>query len=134
MDILSDLLNNLDGAAEKTDSALAYMMKAIGNSKDLTDNLDNTCSRLQNDIGKIIDNLSDSKKSEMYNKFVNLIKNDPVDVANFLSTPVETVESAVYGTDKNGSQLTYGSKMAPFHSSNFCFNNSNKKDTTDPTG
>jgi len=121
MDILSDLLNNLDGAAEKTDSALAYMMKAIGNSKDLTDNLDNTCSRLQNDIGKIIDNLSDSKKSEMYNKFVNLIKNDPVDVANFLSTPVETVESAVYGTDKNGSQLTYGSKMAPFYSVLACW-------------
>jgi len=121
MDILSDLLNGLDGAAEKTDSALASMMKALGNTKDLTDNLDNTCSKLQDDISKIIDNLSDSKKSEMYNKFVNLIKNDPADVANFLSTPVETVESGVYGTDKNGSQLTYGSKMAPFYTVLACW-------------
>ncbi|KAG4100422.1 hypothetical protein H8356DRAFT_1661304 [Neocallimastix lanati (nom. inval.)] len=121
LDSISDLLTGLNEVAQKTDSALASMMKAIGNTKDLTNNLDHVSSKLQKDIDRIIDNLSGSKKSELYDKFVNLMENDPVEVAEFLSNPVKTNEIDIYGKDLAGEKLSYGTKMAPFYTVLACW-------------
>ncbi|KAG4083214.1 YhgE/Pip C-terminal do [Neocallimastix lanati (nom. inval.)] len=114
MAMMSGLLNEMDGTTTNADASLASLMKALGNTKDLTNNLEDVCSNLQNDIVKIIDSLGESKTREIFDKVVNLIQNDPVDVANFFSKPVEAEENDIYGRDKYGNQLSYGSKMAPF--------------------
>jgi len=121
MDIISDLFSDLDGASKNVDSALANLMKILRNAKDLTENMDSTCTKLESDIGKFIDSLSDPKKSDLFNKFVNVIQNDPMDLANFLSTPVQANKIDMYGLDKNGSQLSYGSKMTPFFTTLSCW-------------
>eukprot|EP00833_Pecoramyces_ruminatium_P015264 jgi/Orpsp1_1/1189296/evm.model.d7180000070940.1 len=121
MGIISDLFSDLDDASKNVDSALASLMKILGNTKDLTENMDNVCTKLENDIGKVIDDLSDPQKSDLFNKFVNLIQNDPMDLANFLSTPVQANKIDMYGLDKNGSQLSYGSKMTPFFTTLSCW-------------
>ncbi|ORX51100.1 hypothetical protein BCR36DRAFT_583160 [Piromyces finnis] len=115
MDSINELLSGVSKATGKTDKALDSMIKALGNTKDLTDNMDNVFSKLQDEIDKIVDSLSGEKESEMYDKFVNLIENDPVEVANFLSTPVKTNEIDLYDIN------TYGSKMAPFYTILACW-------------
>jgi len=114
MQMMSGLLDGLDGTTNNADASLGSLMKALGNTKDLTNNLEGVCSNLQNDIVKIIDSLNESKTREMFDKVTNLIQNDPMDVANFFSKPVEAQEDDIYGSDKDGNQLSYGSKMAPF--------------------
>ncbi|OUM64286.1 hypothetical protein PIROE2DRAFT_8967 [Piromyces sp. E2] len=115
MDSMNELMSGVNKATEKTDKALESMIKAMGNTKDLTDNVDNVFGNLQNEIDRIIGTLSGKKESELYDKFVNLLSNDPVDVANFLSTPVKTNEIGIYTIN------TYGSKMAPFYTVLACW-------------
>jgi len=121
MEIMSDLFSDLDGATKDVDSALASLLKILGNTKDLSEDIDSACTKLEKDIGKVIDSLSDPQKSDLFNKFINLIQNDPMDLANFLSTPVQTNKIDMYGLDKNGSQLSYGSKMTPFFTTLSCW-------------
>jgi len=121
MDIISDLFSDIDGATKNADTALASLMKILGNTRDLTENINNSCTKLENDIGKVIDSLSDPEHSDLFNKMVNLIQNDPMDLANFLSTPVQANKTDMYGLDKNGSQLSYGSKMTPFFTTLSCW-------------
>jgi len=109
MNSVNGLITDLNKAAGKSDKALDSMLKALGNTKDLTDNIDVILQSIQKDIDKMIQSLQGEKESELYNKFVNLMENDPVEVANFLSTPVKTREIDLYKIN------TYGSKMAPFY-------------------
>jgi len=109
MNSIDKLMSGLSKANKKTDKALNSMKGAINDSKDLTNNIDVILEKLTSEIDKVIDILSGEKESEMYDKFVNLLENDPVEVANFLSTPVKTNEIDIYDIN------TYGSKMAPFY-------------------
>jgi len=103
------LMSGLSKANKKTDKALNSMKGAINDSKDLTNNVDVILDKLILEIDKIINLISGEKESEMYDKFVNLLEKDPVEVANFLTTPVKTNEIDLYNIN------TYGSKMAPFY-------------------
>jgi putative membrane protein len=109
MDSVNELMAGINQATSKTDKALDSMIKAMGNTKDLTDNVDVVFKRLQSEIDKIVDTLSGKKEGELYDKFVNLMESDPVEVANFISNPVKTNEIDLYYIN------TYGSKMAPFY-------------------
>jgi len=118
---ISSLLTGVNNLAQKSDTALSDVINALDNTKELTDNLNNICSKIQKEIDKIIEILQDSKKNELYDKIVNIMKNSPEDVADFLSTPVKTNEIAIYGTDSKGKPLTYGSKLSPFYSILACW-------------
>jgi len=118
---ISSLLTGVSTIAQKSDSALSGVIKALDNTKEITDNLNNISSKLQKEIDKIIEILQDSKKNEFYDKIVNIMKNNPEDVADFLSTPVKTNEIAIYGTDSKGKPLAYGSKLSPFYSILACW-------------
>jgi len=109
MNSIDKLMSGLSKANKKTDKALNSMKGAINDSKDLTNNVDVILDKLILEIDKIINLISGEKESEMYDKFVNLLEKDPVEVANFLTTPVKTNEIDLYNIN------TYGSKMAPFY-------------------
>ncbi|OUM59528.1 hypothetical protein PIROE2DRAFT_69843 [Piromyces sp. E2] len=118
---ISSLLTGVNNVAQKSDSALSGVIKALDNTKELTDNLNNIGSKIQKEIDKIIEILQDSKKNELYDKIINIMKNNPKDVADFLSKPVKTNEIAIYGTDSKGQPLAYGSKLSPFYSILACW-------------
>jgi len=118
---ISSLLTGVNNIAQESDSALSDVIKALDNTKELTDNLNNINSKLQKEIDKIIEILQDSKNNELYDKIVNIMKNSPEDVADFLSTPVKTNEIPIYGTDSKGEPLAYGSKLSPFYSILACW-------------
>eukprot|EP00833_Pecoramyces_ruminatium_P010250 jgi/Orpsp1_1/1184282/evm.model.c7180000088908.1 len=118
---ISSLLTGVNKIAQKSDSALSGVIKALDNSKELTDHLNSINSKLQKEIDKIIEILQDSKENELYDKIMNIMKNKPEDVADFLSTPVKTNEVDIYGTDSKGEPLAYGSKLSPFYSILACW-------------
>ncbi|KAG4083153.1 hypothetical protein H8356DRAFT_1437174 [Neocallimastix lanati (nom. inval.)] len=121
LNTMSSLLTGVNTIAQKSDSALSGVIKALDNTKELTDSLNSISSKLQKEIDKIIEILEDSKKNELYDKITNIMKNSPEDVADFLSTPVKTNEIAIYGTDSKGEPLAYGSKLSPFYSILACW-------------
>lgn len=109
MNNVTNLVSNLNSSLGKSDSAMENMIKALNNTEELTNNLDTILVGLQGDIDKIIATLGGTKESELYLKIVNLLQNSPNDIADFISTPVETNEIDIYEIE------SYGSKMAPFY-------------------
>jgi putative membrane protein len=121
MNVMTNLLTGVNDVAQKSDTALASVMKALDNTKELTDNLKHIGDKLQKEVDNIIESLEDSKKNDLYDKLSNIMKNNPEDVADFLSTPVKTKEISVFGTDAKGEALSYGSKLCPFYTILACW-------------
>lgn len=115
MSNVTNLVSSLNVSLGKTDSAMVHMISALDNTRQLTDNIDIVLLGMQADIDKIIESLSGPTETEMYAKIANLLSNDPNDVADFLSTPIETNEIDIYEIE------SYGSKMAPFYTILACW-------------
>lgn len=111
----TNLMLNLNVSLDRVDSAMQNMIKALENTGELTENIDIVLSNFQEDIDKVIEGLEEAQKSEFYYKIVNLLKNNPSTIADFLSNPVQTNEIGLYEID------SYGSKMAPFYSVLACW-------------
>jgi len=116
MDTMSNLLVGVNDIAQRSDVAIVNVIEALDDAKELTEDLDHVHSKLQKEIDKIIDKLQEAKDNELYNKLVNLMKNNPEKVADFLATPVKTNEINIFGKDVDGNILSYGSKLTPFYS------------------
>ncbi|MBQ9298247.1 MAG: YhgE/Pip domain-containing protein [Clostridia bacterium] len=112
---ITGVVSNLDSSLGKTNSALGSMMSALNNTKELTDNVDIVLLGLQADIDRIINTLNEGKTGDIYEKIASLLENTPKQVADFLTSPVETNEIDVYEIN------SYGSKMAPFYTVLACW-------------
>lgn len=112
---VANLVTGLNTAMGKSDKALDSLIQALNNSETITQNINTVLQGLIDDIDVIISELGGAKESEIYLRIVNLLKNTPADVADFISTPVETEEIAIYHID------SYGSKMAPFYTVLACW-------------
>lgn len=111
----SNVMLNLNVSIDNVDASMKYMISALESGGELTENIDAVVVNFESDIDKIIDVVKDAKKSEIYENVVNLLKNNPQDIADFLSAPVNTNEIDVYPVE------IYGSKMAPFYSILACW-------------
>lgn len=111
----SNVMLNLNGSLDNVDASMQYMISALESGGELTENIDAVVVNFESDIDRIIDVVKDAKKSEIYENVVNLLKNKPQDIADFLSSPVDTNEIDVYPVE------IYGSKMAPFYSILACW-------------
>ena len=111
----SDLIINVKGSLDNIDESMRYIISALESGGELLNTTDIVLSDFQEDIDKLISAIKDIKKSEVYNNAVNLIKNNPSDVADFITTPVKANEIQMYHID------TYGSKMTPFYSVLACW-------------
>lgn len=111
----SNVMLNLNVSLDNVDASMKYMISALESGGELTENLDAVIVNFESDIDKIIEVVKDAKASEIYENVVNLLKNNPQEVADFLSTPVQTNEIDVYPVE------IYGSKMAPFYSVLACW-------------
>lgn len=111
----ADVIINFNVSLDNVDAAMQYMINALENGGELTENIDLILVNFEKDIDKIIDVVKEAKKSEIYENVINILNNNPQDVADFLSNPVDTNEIDIYKIE------TYGSKMAPFYSILACW-------------
>ena len=111
----SNVMSNLNISLNNVDDSMKYMISALESGGELTQNIDAVVINFEADIDRIIDVVKEAKKSEIYENVVNLLKNKPQDIADFLSAPVDTNEIDVYPVE------IYGSKMAPFYSILACW-------------
>lgn len=112
---MTDSILNLNVSLDNVDTAMGYMISALANGGELSANIDTLLIGFETDIDKMINVINEVKKNEMFGKALNLLKNKPEEVADFLSTPVETNEIDLYEIK------TYGSKMTPFYSVLACW-------------
>ena len=112
---VSNIVIDLNVSLENVDLAMKYLIDALGNGGELTNNLDSILDNYETDVDKIIEVIKEAKQSEIYNNIVNVLKKNPSQLADFLSAPVDTNQIDIYPID------TYGSKMAPFYSILACW-------------
>lgn len=105
----SKIISGVNKAMGKSDKALENLINTLNNTEKLTNNINIVLDGVKDNIDLIIGELSGAKESELYLKIIKLLQNSPADVADFISTPVETEEIGVYKIEN------YGSKMAPFY-------------------
>ena len=115
IDNATNTLLNLNSSLDSVDLSMRYMIDALTSGKQLTQNLDTVLNDFQSDTDKIIATVREAAKSEIYRSLINLLRNNPSDVADFLSTPVEANRIEIYPVD------SYGSTMAPFYSVLACW-------------
>lgn len=111
----ANVVMSLNTAMNKNDKVLDNLIRALDNTQEITKNINIVLQGLITDIDGIINDLGGAKESEIYLRIVNLLKNSPEDVADFISTPVEMDEVDIYPID------SYGSKMAPFYTVLACW-------------
>lgn len=112
---VANLVTGLNTAMSKSDKTLNSLIRSLDNTEEITKNINIVLQGLVDDIDIIISELGGVKESEVYLRIVNLLKNTPEDVADFISTPVQTEEISIYHID------SYGSKMAPFYTVLACW-------------
>lgn len=112
---VANVVMSLNTAMNKNDKVLESLIKALDNTEEITKNINIVLQGLITDIDTIISELGGAKESEIYLRIVNLLKNSPEDVADFISTPVEMEEIDIYPIE------SYGSKMAPFYTVLACW-------------
>lgn len=103
------MLNNIESSFGTIDRALeAYQTTLDSGADDITATKDYIVS-LQTDLRKLSKSLKALSGDEQYNEMMNLLKNDPTLMAEFVASPVSLKTEKVYPI------ATYGSAMAPFY-------------------
>ena len=108
-------LANVNGSLSSVDTSIQYIINALVSGAEMNNSIDITLANFQDDIDKLISIMRDAKHSELYNNVVNLLKNKPDEVADFISSPVDTNQIELYPIN------TYGAKMTPFYSILACW-------------
>lgn len=110
LDSLSDLLLTtnqnlplLGNVLTGVDSSLEHSIAALESSKTLIGNA-------QADIDTLLNDLNSVEKDERLAKLMDIIRNEPGLIADFISSPVQVNTTHVYPVDN------YGSAMTPFYS------------------
>lgn len=112
---VSNVVSSLNVAMNKNDKVFDNLIQGLNNTEAIAQNINIVLNGIIEDIDGIIEELGGTTESELYLRIVNLLKNTPADVADFISTPVETEEVNIYHIDN------YGSKMAPFYTVLACW-------------
>ena len=111
----SNVVLNLNISLDNVDAAMVYLVEALESGAELAENADTVLSNFQDDIDKVIEVVKKTRESEIYTNVVNLLRNNPSEIADFLSAPVETNQIDLYEIN------TYGAKMTPFYSILACW-------------
>ena len=99
---INGLLPQLDGTLTQT----------TGSFDSLIETLDQTASMIaagEEKLDRIIDEVESVEESERLAKIVEIMKNDPETMGDFLSSPVNLEENQIYPIEN------YGSAMTPFY-------------------
>lgn len=105
----SDYAVGINGLLPQIDGTLT---QTTGSLDSLIETLDQTASMIaagEEKLDRIIDEVESVEESERLAKIVEIMKNDPETMGDFLSSPVNLEENQIYPIEK------YGSAMTPFY-------------------
>lgn len=105
----SDYAVSVNGLLPRIDSTLSQTASSFDS---LIETLDQTGTMIEageEKLGRAIDEVESVSESERLAKIMEIMKNDPETMGNFLSSPVELEENHVYPIEN------YGSAMTPFY-------------------
>ena len=110
LDSLSDILlttnqnlPTLNSTLTSVDTSLEYCIAALESTKTLI-------THTQADIDTLLTDLNSVEKDERLTRLMDLIRNEPTLIADFISSPVQVDTTHVYPVEN------YGSAMTPFYS------------------
>ena len=109
---ISDAIGSLsfiNSSFAKSDAALGDTIAALNSVSTMNANVDSVLLNLQGDLDKVASAISGATDSDLYLKILNLLKNSPEEIADFISEPIATEKTELYKIEH------YGSKMAPFY-------------------
>lgn len=99
----------ISNAFSQSDTALESTINALNSTTTMNANIDVLLANLEDDLDKVAARISGATESDLYLKIINLLKNSPEEIADFISEPIATEKTVVYEIEH------YGSKMAPFY-------------------
>lgn len=105
----SDYAVGINGLLRQIDGTLT---QTTGSFDSLIETLDQTASMIaagEEKLDRIIDEVESVEESERLAKIVEIMKNDPETMGDFLSSPVNLEEDQIYPIEN------YGSAMTPFY-------------------
>jgi len=105
----SDYAVGINGLLPQIDGTLT---QTTGSFDSLIETLDQTASMIaagEEKLDRIIDEVESVEESERLAKIVEIMKNDPETMGDFLSSPVNLEENQIYSIEN------YGSAMTPFY-------------------
>lgn len=105
----SDYAVGINGLLPQIDGTLT---QTTGSFDSLIETLDQTASMIaagEEKLDRIIDEVESVEESERLAKIVEIMKNDPETMGDFLSSPVNLEENQIYPIEN------YGSAMTPFY-------------------
>ena len=106
---VQSLLGSMDGDFSEVEDVLAeYESVLQGGTEGLQESKEKTDEVIAN-IGTIITNLKEFENDDQYQELVDMLKTDPKQLADFISSPVSIQTEQMYPIDN------YGSAMAPFY-------------------
>lgn len=105
---LSSLTENLEKDTDSLDSSLSSIKSSLGSIKTSLDATKSSIDMISGKLQKIIDKLNSANESERINTLLEILRNNPDMIGDFVSSPVEIESTNIYPI-KN-----YGSAMAPF--------------------
>ena len=112
---ISSKFSNSDTLFNNINNSLDSIISTLESGTELNNNIDTVLKGYEDDLDKLILIINDVKHGELYNSLVSLLGNKPNEVADFLSSPVNTNKHDLYEID------SYGSKMTPFYSTLACW-------------
>lgn len=99
---VNGLLPRIDGTLSQTASSFDSLIETLNQTGTMIE-------AGEEKLGRAIDEVESVSESERLAKIMEIMKNDPETMGNFLSSPVELEENQVYPIEN------YGSAMTPFY-------------------
>lgn len=106
---ISLTVNSLRMTLDKNNKALDGIISSLGGVSNFVDSTNRYLDSIIGEIDEIVETLNHATESEIYLGLMNLLKNPPEVVADFIADPIETNEIDFYQTN------SYGTSMAPFY-------------------
>ncbi|MBQ9019706.1 YhgE/Pip domain-containing protein [Candidatus Saccharibacteria bacterium] len=112
---VTNLTTQLRTSLQHAEQALSYLTSALNSGSQLLANTDVLLADLQSELDSLITTIQNLAQDPLFQALLNLLQHDPASIANFISSPVDANQIAIYPVD------SYGSEMAPFYSILACW-------------
>ena len=107
---LSGMLKSADGSLSNMDGILNGVGNSLTSGKESLASTKEIIETTRGKIRKLVDGVNSVGQDERISKLLEIIRNDPAIMGDFMSSPVQLDTNSLYSIEN------YGSAMAPFYS------------------
>lgn len=102
LDSIGNMIGQIDGTLSSVNSSSQSLIEALDSSINLM-------NRSQNRVDEMIDDVNRLADNKQLNKIMDIMKNDPDQLSDFMKMPTDMATTKIYPVEN------YGSAMAPFY-------------------